>query len=220
MNTRNESMNTFSLPARGAVYVTDSYCGWCWGFAARLAEFELANRHRVPFTAVSGGLFIGPRVGPLGAYPHIPGANARIAALTGAHFGAAYQSALAEGSLVMDSTDAAAALAALRNAAPQRAIEWAERLQEAFYGRGLSLSLSSTVEEVATAGGLDAAKVIEQIASGAARTQALRDFELARSLGVASYPTLLFLGDRKVHALPASGTSLEVLNERLDALLA
>jgi putative protein-disulfide isomerase len=43
---------------------------------------------------------------------------------------------------------------------------------------------------------------------------------LARQLGVATYPTLLFVDGPKVQSLPATGTAPEVLNERLDALLA
>jgi putative protein-disulfide isomerase len=39
-------------------------------------------------------------------------------------------------------------------------------------------------------------------------------------LGASTYPTLLFVGEPKVESLPAIGTALEVLNERLDALLA
>lgn len=48
-------MNAFNLPPKCVVYVMDAYCGWCWGFSERLGEFEAANRHRVPFTAISGG---------------------------------------------------------------------------------------------------------------------------------------------------------------------
>ena len=73
------------LPARCVVYVMDAYCGWCWGFSARIVELEASNRHRVPFTAISGGLFTGQRARPISAYPHIPEANARIARLTGAN---------------------------------------------------------------------------------------------------------------------------------------
>jgi hypothetical protein len=72
-------MQATVLPARCVVYVMDAYCGWCWGFSARIVEFEAANRHRVPFTAISGGLFTGQRARPISAYPHIPEANARIA---------------------------------------------------------------------------------------------------------------------------------------------
>ncbi|WP_330347111.1 hypothetical protein [Streptomyces sp. NBC_00582] len=55
---------------------------------------------------LSGGLFTGPRALPVSAYPHIPGANERIAHLTGVSFGDGYRAALADGAVVMDSADA------------------------------------------------------------------------------------------------------------------
>ena len=208
-----------NLPDKSVVYFTDAYCGWCWGFSERMMEFEAANRHRVAFTAISGGLFTGERAGPLSAYPHIPEANARIAHMTGAHFGEAYQQLLEEGTMVMNSTHAAAALAVLRDLAPDKAIYWAHQLQEAFYARGCSLSEPNTIADIAEADGLDAAQVLSRLEDGSALRQAQSDFALARRYGVASYPTLLFLDGRNVHALPATGTALEVLNKRLDALL-
>jgi len=213
-------MQATVLPARCVVYVMDAYCGWCWGFSARIAEFEAANRHRVPFTAISGGLFTGQRARPISAYPHIPEANARIARLTGAHFGEAYQRVLEEGRLVMNSSDAGAALAALRDLAPQKTIHWTRQLQEAFYERGQSLSEPATIGGIAAAEGFDAAEVLRRLQDGSALGQAASDFALARQLGASTYPTLLFADGHKVQSLPATGTALEVLNERLDAVLA
>jgi len=214
-------MQTTVLPARCVVYVMDTYCGWCWGFSARIVEFEAANRHRVPFTAISGGLFTGERARAISAYPHIPGANARIAHLTGAHFGEAYQQVLKEGTLVMNSSDAAAALAALRDLAPQKAIHWTRQLQAAFYERGQSLSEPATIAGIAAAEGFDPSELLRRLQDGSARAQAASDFALARQLGVSTYPTLLFVdGAGGVRSLPATGTALEILNDKLDALLA
>lgn len=213
-------MNTFHLPPKSVVYAMDAYCGWCWGFSERLREFEAANRHRVPFTAISGGLFVGERAGPLASYPHIPEANARIAQLTGAVFGAPYNALLKDGTMRMDSLDAGAGLAVLRAQAPDRAVDWAHALQAAFYGQGLSLSDPATMAGIAAAHGLDAAAVLRDLQSGAGQAQAQADFALARQLGVRSYPTLLFVDGSTVHQLPGTGTPLEVLNQKLDALLA
>ena len=184
-----------------------------------MLEFEAANRHRIAFTAISGGLFTGERAGPISAYPHIPEANARIAQMTGAHFGEAYRQLLEKGTMVMDSTHAAAALGVLRYLAPDKAVLWAHQLQEAFYDRGRSLSDPNAIAEIAQAGGLDAAQVLSHLEDGSALRLAQSDFALARRYGVASYPTLLFVEGSNAHPLPATGATLEVLNKRLDALL-
>jgi len=202
------------------VYVADAYCGWCWGFGERIAEFEEANRDRVRFTVISGGLFSGERAGPISLYPHIPEANARIARLTGARYGEPYQRLLKEGAMVMDSTDAAAALAALREQAPERAIHWLHQLQEAFYVHGRSLSDPKAIAEIAAADGLDVQRVLDELADGSAAALAQADFGNARALGVSTYPTLLFVDGSKVDGLPATGTALDVLNKKLDEVLA
>jgi putative protein-disulfide isomerase len=197
-------------PKQSIVYVMDAYCGWCWGFSARLTEFEAANRNRVAFTAVSGGLFTGVRVAPIAAYPHIPEAR----------FGSAYDQLLQAGEMVMNSLDAAAALAVLRELAPERAIQWAHQLQQAFYERGQSLSERATIARIASEGGLDARAVLSRLQDGSAVAAAEADFALARRLGVSTYPTLLLVNGQEAHSLPANGVGLDDMNRRLDALLA
>ncbi|UMT87854.1 DsbA family protein [Paracidovorax citrulli] len=218
--TKERDMDKFTLPGKAVVYVMDAYCGWCWGFSERMGEFEAANRHRVAFTAISGGLFVGERAAAIADYPHIPEANERIARLTGAVFGESYKAMLTQGDVVMDSLDAGAALAALRAHAPERAVHWAHELQAAFYGRGESLSEPAIVSAIAKANGLNDELVLRQLADGSAKAQARADFDLAHNvLGAHSYPTLLFVNKNEVHKLPATGTTLSTLNQKLDALL-
>ena len=82
-------------------YAFDALCGWCYGFAPALHRFATDNADRIELRVLSGGLFTGPRALPLAAYPHVPGANARIAELTGVTFGAAYQEVLALGAIAL-----------------------------------------------------------------------------------------------------------------------
>jgi putative protein-disulfide isomerase len=201
------------------LYVMDAYCGWCWGFSSRLREFEAANRHRIAFKVISGGLFIAERARPISFYPHIAEANAHISEITGAQFGEPYQQLLAEGSIVMNSEDAAMGLAALRALAPDRGIHFAHRMQEAFYSEGRSLSDRDTIIDIARSEGLDTAQVRNLLTSEYARKESLSDFSLARRLGVSSYPTLLFIDGDQAHSLPATGATIEALNARLNSLL-
>ena len=212
-------MDTFNLPVRSIVYVQDVYCGWCWGFASRIVEFEAANKHRVPFTAVSGGLFVGERAAPMSQYPYIPEANERIAQMTGATFGQPYQALFEDGTTVMDSLDAAIAVAVLRDQDPARAIHWVHELQKSFYLNGRSLSDQQTCLDIAAAHGLDVEAVRQNLTDGSGKQQALADFALARALGVQSYPTLLFVDGKNVTPLPAVGSSLDSLNQALTAML-
>ncbi len=201
------------------LYVADAYCGWCWGFAPHLARFEAARSHQVPFRVISGGLFVGERSGPIKAYPHIPQANQKIAQLTGAQFGEAYQALLSEGTVRIDSAAAARGLAGLRAQAPERGLRLLHQMQEAFYLHGQSLSDPATYRGIAAAEGLDAERAVAYLSSDEGRQAAEADFQLARRLGVNSYPTLLLLKDGVAHPLPATGATLADMNDALDSAL-
>ncbi|RJO70925.1 DsbA family protein [Nocardia panacis] len=172
-------------------YVFDAYCGWCHGFGPTVTEFAAANADRIDLEVLSGGLFTGSRVAPMSAMPYIPEANDRIAALTGAEFGPGYQKLVADGRFAMDSTAAAAGFAALRAAAPERALASAEAMQRAFYRDGLSLSDLATYRRIADENGLDARRVLEFLNGPQAATTARHDFSRAAQLGVTAFPTLL-----------------------------
>jgi putative protein-disulfide isomerase len=200
--------------------VADAYCGWCFGFGPRLREFEAGNRHRVDFRVISGGLFVGERVQQINKYHHIPDANARIVRLTGVRFGPAYEALLEQGTFVMDSAAAAAGLAALRSQDERRSMEFFHELQQAFYAEGRSLSDPETYAQIATATGVDPERTKQMVASGEALTLAQVDFTMARAVGVSTYPTLLLVDGNHVHRLPATGSTLEVMNRELTRALA
>lgn len=202
------------------LYVADAYCGWCFGFGPLLKEFEAANRDRVEFRVISGGLFLGVRAQPISQYPHIPEANARIARLTGVRFGTAYNTVLEQGAFVLDSAAAAAGLAALRAQDERRGIEFFHQIQQAFYVDGCSLSDPDTYVRIATESGLDPDRAEQMLASGEADTLAQADFAMARTLGATTYPTVLVIDGNNVHRLPATGTPLDVMNRELAEALA
>ncbi len=201
------------------LYVADAYCGWCFGLGPRLKAFEAAHRDRIDFRVISGGLFVGERAQAISRYPHIPQANARIAHLTGVRFGAAYDAVLKRGDFVMDSADAAAGLAALRSQAERRGTEIFDRMQQAFYGEGRSLSDPETYAQIATAVGVDPDRTKQMLASGEALSLAQDDFARARALGVSTYPTLLVVDGSSVQRL-STDTTLEVMNRELTQALA
>ncbi|MBO0656302.1 DsbA family protein [Streptomyces triculaminicus] len=202
------------------VYVFDAYCGWSYGFAPTLAE--TARRHPgLPVEVVSGGLFTGARRVPIREFGYVQGANAKIAAMTGVEFGAAYDRLIADGSFVMDSEAAARGMAALRQAAPARAAELAEALQTAFYRDGLSLSDPATYRVIAERAGLDADAVVTAFPSPAARAAAAADFRHSRGLGVEGFPTLLAVDARRGPAVLAVGhATADMIDQRLAALAA
>lgn len=201
-------------------YAFDAYCGWCYGFGPALHAFTAANADRIELRVLSGGLFIGAGALPVAAYPHIPGANARIAKLTGVSFGEGYQRTLAEGSTVMNSADAAAGLMALRRQDPTRALDAAAAIQRAWYLDGRSLSDPQVYRGIAAELGLDADAVATAYADLATRTDVEADFREVRRLGVEGYPTLLLHTEQGIHRLGGPVSSAQALTRALDEHLA
>ncbi|MER7482561.1 DsbA family protein [Streptomyces sp. NPDC126510] len=201
------------------IYVFDAYCGWSHGFSPTLRE--VASRHpELDVDVVSGGLFTGPRRVPIREFGYVQGANAKIAELTGAEFGEAYDRLIADGSFVMDSEDAARGVAALRQVAPTREVELATALQRAFYVDGRSLSDPATYRKVAEQAGLDADAVIGAFEAPRAQEAAEADFRRAAALGVTGFPTLLAVdGDRVTPLAYGNATATEV-EQRLSSLTA
>ncbi|PAZ11233.1 DsbA family protein [Streptomyces sp. SA15] len=198
------------------VYVFDAYCGWSHGFSGTLRE--VTDRHpELPVEVVSGGLFTGPRRVPIREFGHVRGANAKIAELTGATFGQAYEELIADGSFVMDSEAAARGVAALRQVAPDRAAELAAVLQHAFYVDGRSLSDAATYRWIAQAAGLDADAVVAAFEAPEAQTVARAEFRRAAELGVTGFPTLLAVDGDSVTPLAYGHATAEEVDERLAA---
>ncbi|MGK5628997.1 DsbA family protein [Streptomyces sp. URMC 123] len=199
------------------VLVFDAYCGWSYGFARTMTE--IAARHpELPVEVVSGGLFTGARRVPIREFGYVQGSNATIAETTGAEFGEAYERLIADGSFVMDSEAAARGMAALRQAAPERAVEFAAALQEAFYRDGASLSEPATYRAIAERAGLDAEAVVAAFGSPAARAAAEADFRRAAELGVRGFPTLLAVDGPRSTVLAQGHATADLIDRRLAAL--
>ncbi|MFF4056117.1 DsbA family protein [Streptomyces sp. NPDC001668] len=199
------------------VHVFDAYCGWSHGFSATLRE--VVSRHPdLPVEVVSGGLFTGGRRVPIREFGYVQGAHAQIAELTGARFGAGYERLIADGSFVMDSEAAARGVAALRQAAPERAAELAVALQRAFYVDGLSLSDPATYRKLAATAGLDAETVVAAFESPEAHTEAAADFRRAAELGVTGFPTLLAVDGERVVPLARGHATADEIGQRLAVL--
>ena len=201
------------------VYVFDAYCGWSHGFSGTL--LEVVSRHPdLPVDVVSGGLFTGSRRVPIREFGYVQGANAKINELTGAEFGEGYERLIADGSFVMDSEAAARGVAALRQAAPGRAVELAADLQRVFYVEGLSLSEPAAYRRVSEAAGLDTDVVLAALEAPETQANAKADFRRSAELGVTGFPTLLAVDGNSVTTLAQGHATADEIDQRLAALSA
>jgi putative protein-disulfide isomerase len=199
------------------VYVFDAYCGWSHGFSGTLREV-VARHPGLPVDVVSGGLFTGERRVPMRRFGHIEKANDEIGRLTGARFGEAYRRLAAEGAFVMVSEAAARGVAALRRTAPDRAVELAVALQDAFYVDGHSLSAPATYRQISATAGLDADAVLAALESPEAQDAAEADFRRTAELGVTGFPTLLAVDGSRTVPLARGHATPDEVDRRLAPL--
>jgi len=199
----------------GLIYVFDGYCAWSYGFAQTMVDLVTAHPD-ISVEVLCGGLYVGPARVPIRRLGDQRGVHRRIAELTGAWFGDGYERLTGDGSFVMNSTAAARGFAALRRAAPERAVELAAAVLEAFFVDGLSLAEPETYRRVAREYGLDEVAVVAGFDHPWSLRAAEADFARVRRSGVAAFPTLLSANGRELMAGFATAQQLE---ERLSALL-
>ena len=195
----------------GLTYVFDAYCAWCHGFAPTLRAFVEAHADRVDLRVLSAGLYAGARALPVSAHTGLVRESVRVAELTGAHFGAGYRWTIAEGSTVMDSTDAATGLEALLAQPGVGTLRTLEAMQHAWFVNGLSLSDPATYQELAAELGLNPLAVACAYAAPVTRARARADLRAVRRLNVESYPALLVTAGGYHHRLGGPLTRVEEL---------
>jgi putative protein-disulfide isomerase len=118
----------------------------------------------------------------------------------------------------MDSEAAARGMAALRQAAPQRAAELAGDLQRAFFSDGHSLSDPQTYHKIALAAGLNPEAVVAAFLAPGSRSAAQADFRRAARLGVTGFPALLADDGGRVVAVARGHATADEVDQHLSAL--
>lgn len=202
------------------VYVTDTYCIWCWGFGTNLRAFAEANRDRLRIEVVQGGLLTGDRVVPVREKKNARASTARVEELCGVEFGPGYFEALDEGSTVLDSTVSSAAHAALLRELPGQDLQIAHALQHAWYWDGADLADDAVLSRVATSLGADPGAVVAFARSDEGAAAAAAMWERRKELPVRGYPTLIMETADGWKQVGGPTSAPERLTACFDALLA
>jgi putative protein-disulfide isomerase len=183
------------------VYGFDPLCGWCFGLVPAMETLASA-RPDLEIEVALGGLVVGARVGPYAAKAdYIREASARLEAVTGRRPSEAFfRRVLGAPDVVASSVPPSRAIQQARERAPDRALAFAHAVQEAHFRDGRDLNDPGLYDELAARSGIPPGFDVpppdampEPLASEIART---------RSLGIASFPTLLAETDGALLRLP------------------
>ena len=191
------------------IYVMDPMCSWCWGFAPVVqALAEQAQACGVGADLVVGGLRQERAAMDRSARERTASYWHAVHEASGQPFN--FEAGLPEG-LVYDTEPACRALVAARGFDAKFAWTLAGLIQHAFYVEGRNVTLPTELVELAEAAGIARGEFADRFDSQAVRDATAADFDWARNLGIAGFPTLLAEHDGQLALLTNGYQTLDAL---------
>ncbi len=207
-----------SLPE--IIYVFDGYCGWCWGISDVVKRLARDFSDRFRFSALSGGLITGERIGPLGNFStYIEKAIPRVSQMTGAVFSEAYIARIRDRTTMQDSRIPAAVFAAVLAAKPETdSIRLAHDILALNFAEGRDISRYAEYEGLIRAYGLAAGQTLSDLNGDKYLSGAEQQFAFARDIGAEAFPTLVYGRDGQYFPLCQGYQNYENLAQALAIL--
>jgi len=140
VNQQQLNQTNTTIPKVKLIYYYDALCGWCYGFSPVMSKLKKYYGDKLDFDVVSGGLFLNERAGFVNdVAPHIKsGAYKSVEGLTGVKFGKPFlDDVFGAGKMTLNSLPPTIALCIVREAFPEKELEFAETLLHAVYFDGI-----------------------------------------------------------------------------------
>jgi putative protein-disulfide isomerase len=203
-------------------YYYDALCGWCYGFSPTFNKIYAEYQAEINFDVVSGGLFLGERVGPINKIvPYVKaGAYKTVESVTGVKFGQDFvKKALGEGKMTLNSLYPAIALCIIKADYPAHTVAFASLLHQAFYVDGMDSEYIEGYAAYAAKLGIESAEFNEKMKDSLYEEKAIAEFNHISKEGITGYPILTVeMGEEK--AMLSNGyASYGSLKEKIDTVL-
>ena len=206
-----------NLPNRAIIAVVDPVCSWCWGFGGVLEELRHRYEKSVSFVAIMGGLRPGPAAEPLrGIHDFLRSHWREVHTRTGQPIDEAFIDR--DGDLVLDTEIPCRAVVAARRINPDSALPMYHATQRALFAQNRNVFEAQELARIAGEIGLDPEAFEASFDTEAVCTETAADFQLARSFGVAGFPTLLVRDDEQFGVVTRGYAPLERVDPVLAAL--
>ena len=199
------------------IYAYDALCGWCYGFSPVIRQFWEAEKERVKFMVLSGGMIRGERAGPIGEVAgYIKTAYKTVEERADVQFGTAFlENVLEEGSTYFSSLRPAIAMVVLRQHQPELVIPFAADLQRAIYFDGIAPDDPTAYVPYAIQYGLDPDEFLQQMNDPRYQALAEEDFALTERFGVRGFPTVMYFTPQRRYILANGYVELDHLQAQL-----
>lgn len=176
-------------PTQNLVYFADPMCSWCWGFSDVIHHVAEEFRDRVPMMMVMGGLHAGNTEYMLEADKKtIKEHWQHVSEMTGKPFDLSF---FERTEFIYDTEPSCRAVVTAQRLQPLHALEFLQRLQQAFYEYNRDLTNVLVLQEEAVSFGFDAEEFSYVFNRESTLQMTKRGFALSRQAGVRGLPSLL-----------------------------
>ncbi|GGF71255.1 DsbA family protein [Wenyingzhuangia marina] len=199
-------------------YYYDAFCGWCYGFSKPFQEFKKNHTDDIAFEVISGGLFLGNRIGKINDIaPYVKdGAFRSVEEVSGVKFGQAFVNKLeTEDNIWLDSTFPAIALSIIKENAPNKALDFAELLLKTINLDAKDVREINSYKEAISVIDYDFENFTSQMKEDKYLNLAKQDFETFAKSGISGMPCLVIQGGGKKAYLSNGFTNYKDLEARL-----
>ena len=185
------------------VYFADPMCSWCYGFSPAMSAIAERFGPDVPIRLVMGGLRAGNTV-PMRDKDkeYIQSAWQNVAAASGQPFDF---SLFDRQGWIYDTEPACRAVVTMRRMAPDHALAFMARIQQAFYAQGQDVTKDGVLAALAGEFGIEPLEFAAHFTSAAAREETWTDFAIGTKSGVRGFPTLLAGTDAEGYSVVTNG---------------
>lgn len=195
------------------VYVYDALCGWCFGFAPVMAQFEEKYKDTLEFEIISGGMITGDRIGAIGdVASYISWAYKNVEDASGVKFGSVFlNETLKNGTAIFTSIPPAIALSVFKSKLPKQSLNFASALQNAIYYDGIEPENITEYATIAERFGLDKSQFLSDMQNETYLLKAQNDFKKSSGLRVNGFPTVFVLHQNQHYKMASGYVSFETL---------
>lgn len=194
----------------------DPLCGWCYGFSNVMQQLQEKYKDTYDFQVIPGGMITGSRVAPVSEMAnYILGAYHRVEEGTGVKFGEPYLDLLREGTEINNSEPPCRAIHTFREQHPEKALDFAHKLQLKMFLEGKSWNSDETYRELATEFGLDGDAFVKDMNTEESKYGTQQDFQWVQGAGISGFPCTVLQAGGKYYMLAQGYKPLEAVEEVL-----
>lgn len=174
------------------IYVYDPLCGWCYGFHPIMEKLQKRFQDQLNIRVIPGGLAIDENAQPIGeGYSYIKDALKQVEKTTGISFGDNFRLLAEEGSYMYNSEPGCTAQTTINFLAPDYALDFAGRIQNALFNEGKNLNEPQTFTELIAEYPVSADDFLEHFHSEQMRVNTRQQFQWVQEQNASAFPTLL-----------------------------